>query len=351
MNIEPATIEELADAVRSHPHVLAVGARTKARLSAVAGYLTLVSTRRLLGVTEYEPDEFTFTALAGTPVRAIAATLAEEGQYLPFDPMLVEAGATIGGTVAAGLAGPGRHRFGGVRDFILGARFVDGRGRLLRVGGRVVKNAAGFDLPKFFVGSLGRFGVLAELTFKVFPRPSASSTLRIPVRDIDDACKLFAAVGAARWEAEAIDLPPAGDAALVRIAAPSEALVPILGDIIARHGGSVLGPETAKAGWSRLAEFEWAHTDGELLKIATTPAELPMLAAAVRAIAGARMHVSAAGNLALVSLPSGAPSWATPALTLRGRGPLFPGAKPAPAITAAVKRALDPDGRFPSFND
>jgi len=351
MNLEPATIDELAEAVRSAPRVLAVGARTKPRLSAVAGDVTLVSTRRLAGITEYEPDEFTFTALAGTPVRAIAAALAERGQYLPFDPMLAEAGATIGGTVAAGLAGPGRHRFGGVRDFILGARFVDGRGRLLRVGGRVVKNAAGFDLPKFFTGSLGRFGVLAELTFKVFPRPAASSTLRIPVRDIDEVCKLFAAIGVARWEADAIDLPPEDDAVLVRIAAPSGALVPILGEIIARHGGSVLGPETADAAWSRLGEFEWAHSDGELLKIATTPSALPMLDAAVRAVSGARMHVSVAGNLAFVSLPPGAPAWSSPALTLRGSGPLLPVARPAPAIAASVKRALDPDGRFPSLTD
>ena len=115
-------------------------------------------------------SEFTFTALAGTPVREIAAALAERGQYLPFDPMLREAGATLGGTVAAGLSGPGRFRYGGLRDFILGVRFVDGEGRLLRLGGKVVKNAAGFDLPKFFVGSLGRFGVLAEMTFKVFPK-------------------------------------------------------------------------------------------------------------------------------------------------------------------------------------
>lgn len=351
MNLEPANIEELQEAVRSHRHVLAVGARTKPRLSAVADYVTLVSTRRLSGITEYEPDEFTFTALAGTPVRDVAAALAEKGQYLPFDPMLVRTGATIGGTVAAGLAGPGRFRYGGLRDFILGVRFVDGRGRLLRVGGRVVKNAAGFDLPKFFTGSLGRFGVLAELTFKVFPRPAAARTVRIPVDGIRAACGLFAAAGAARWEADAVDMPPEGDAVLVRIAAPSEALDPLAGEIIARHGGVALDDATAAAAWSRLGEFGWAHADGELLKIATTPAALPALAASACAFEGARMHVSVAGNLVFVSLPPGAPAWRSPALTLRGKGPLLPGAKPAPAIAAAVKRALDPDGRFPSLAD
>src|SRR5262249_53592058 len=160
------TLNELAEAVQSSPKLLAVGARTKPGLSEVDW--PRLSTARLKGIVEYNPSEFTFTALAGTPVKEIAAALAERRQYLPFDPMLVDAGATLGGTVGAGLNGPGRFRFGGIRDFILGIRFVDGRGQLLRMGGKVVKNAAGFDLPKFFVGSMGRFGVLGELTFKVF---------------------------------------------------------------------------------------------------------------------------------------------------------------------------------------
>ncbi len=170
----PATPAELVDAVRSAPRALVVGAGTKSRLARVSDEFTRISTAKLTGLIEYEPSEFTFTALAGTPVREIAAALAEKGQYLPFDPMLAEAGATLGGTVAAGLGGPGRWRFGGLRDFILGVRFVDGEGRLLRLGGKVVKNAAGFDLPKFFVGSAGRFGGLAELSFKVFPRPTST---------------------------------------------------------------------------------------------------------------------------------------------------------------------------------
>jgi FAD/FMN-containing dehydrogenase len=103
--------------------------------------------------------------------------------------MLVDSGATLGGTVAAGLSGAGRFRFGGLRDFILGVRFVDGTGRVLRMGGKVVKDAAGFDLPKFFVGSLGRFGVLAQITFKVFPRPASTMTLRLSAATLEDACE------------------------------------------------------------------------------------------------------------------------------------------------------------------
>ena len=124
---------------------------------------------RLSGVLEYEPGEFTFTALAGTPLASVDSLLAEHGQYLPFDPPLAERGATLGGTVAAGLSGPGRYRYGGVRDFILGVRFVDGAGALVRGGGKVVKNAAGFDLPKLMVGSLGQLGVLVELTLQSLP--------------------------------------------------------------------------------------------------------------------------------------------------------------------------------------
>ena len=156
--LSPESIDQVAEAVRSSGRVLAVGRQTKPRLS--CSNATKLCLSKLRGILEYEPSEFTFTALAGTPLRDLVEALAQRGQYLPFDPLLVEAGATLGGTVAAGLSGPGRFRFGGLRDFILGARFVDGTGRLLRLGGKVVKNAAGFDLPKFFVGSLGRFGVL-----------------------------------------------------------------------------------------------------------------------------------------------------------------------------------------------
>ena len=111
-------------------------------------------------------------------MRDLITALAARGQYLPFDPILSRRGDDRrhrGGRSER----PGRFRFGGVRDFILGVRFVDGRGRLLRMGWQGGKNAAGFDLPKFFVGSLGRFGVLTELTFKVFPAPSSTMTLKL----------------------------------------------------------------------------------------------------------------------------------------------------------------------------
>src|SRR5262249_33630076 len=114
--LAPTSISELVDAVRSTPRLIPVCAGTKSRLSAVDA--TPISMAGIRGIIEYEPSEFTFTALAGTPVAEIANALRERGQYLPFDPMWQEAGATLGGTVASGLSGPGRFRFGGLRDFI-----------------------------------------------------------------------------------------------------------------------------------------------------------------------------------------------------------------------------------------
>src|SRR5438552_4042844 len=98
--MQPANTREAVEAVRSAAHVIAVGAETKPRLSAIEA--AKISTLALSGMIEYEPSEFTFTALAGTPVRDISRALAERGQYLPFDPMFAEAGATLGGTIASG---------------------------------------------------------------------------------------------------------------------------------------------------------------------------------------------------------------------------------------------------------
>jgi glycolate oxidase FAD binding subunit len=359
-SLAPTTPAELAEAVRAHPRVLAVGARTKPRLSQVPDDVTLISTKGLRGIVEYEPAEFTFTALAGSSVREIGQALAEKGQYLPFDPMWVEAGATMGGTVAAGVSGPGRFRFGGVRDFILGVRFVDGLGRLLRMGGKVVKNCAGFDLPKFFVGGLGRYGALAEVTFKVFPSPASRLTLKLTVGDAEAAAKVFTDAANSRWELDALDLLPDGQTICLRLAGPVSALETISREILSRWPGQALSAVEADAAWAELREFHWAHPGGALVKVAITPSVVPPLAAAARSFDGSRVHFSAGGNVAFVSLPSSIPATALPerlrslslqAVTLSGNGPLWCGARTNSAIAPAVKQALDPQNRFPLIDD
>src|SRR5690606_24783111 len=191
----PDHVDDVVAAVGAHTRVVPHGALTKAPLVAADESAVRLDMTGLTGVTEYDPGEFTFSARAGTPVRAISDRLGRHGQCMPFDPPLAQRGATIGGTVASGLNGPGRLRFGGLRDFIIGVTFVDGTGRRVRGGGRVVKNAAGFDLPKLLVGSAGRLGVIVEATFKVFPLPQAWRTVRITCRDIERSAALIAALG------------------------------------------------------------------------------------------------------------------------------------------------------------
>jgi glycolate oxidase FAD binding subunit len=347
--LTPSTPAELADAVLSAPRVAVTGAGTKPRLAAVGEGFARISTARLTGIVDYEPSEFTFTARAGTPLREIVATLGERGQYLPFDPPLAEAGATLGGTVAAGLSGPGRVRFGGLRDFILGVQFVDGAGRLLRLGGRVVKNAAGFDIPKFFVGGAGRFGALAELTFKVFPRPFAVRTLRLAAPDIPAAVSILTAAANTRWEPDALELAPDTPAVFLRLAGPEAALDALTAEVLARFPGTALTPAEADDFWRGLALFRWSHADGSLAKIALVPAQVPAFAALLRATPGSRGWVGAGGNLGYLSLPAGTPvpALAWPAVTLRGEGPLWPGPSRSFEAMRAVKAALDPQNRFP----
>lgn len=350
---EPATPAELAAAVRAAPRVVVAGAGTKPRLSAVSNEWRRIGTRRLAGMVEYEPSEFTFTARAGTPVAEVAAELAAKGQYLPFDPLFAAAGATLGGTVAAGLNGPGRFRYGGLRDFLLGVTLVDGEGRLLRLGGRVVKNAAGFDVPKFLVGSAGRFAALAEVTFKVFPRPPAVRTLRLSADGLPAQVALLTALSGGRWEPDALDAPLGGPGVLVRLAAPEAALDALAADILARWPGVVLPADEAAALWAGVNAFAWAHPEGTWLKVPVTPAGLPDLASRLRNVADARGWLSAGGNLAYLSLPAGVPlpDLGRPALTLRGDAPLWPGAGPRPDVLRAVKAALDPVNRFPGLDD
>ena len=142
----------------------------------LAGELLDVSA--LSGITHCEPTELVISARAGTPVTVLEHELAAHDQMLAFEPPLFEGRATIGGTVASGLSGPRRAYCGAVRDFVLGVELIDGRGQLLRFGGKVIKNVAGFDVSRLMAGSLGTLGLLTEITVKTVPRPRAECTLR-----------------------------------------------------------------------------------------------------------------------------------------------------------------------------
>jgi glycolate oxidase FAD binding subunit len=136
----------------------------------------------LLGVTEHEPTELVVTAPAGQRLVELEAQLAEHGQCLAFEPPRFAPGSTVGGVVAAGLAGPSRAAAGSLRDAVLGVAMVSGSGELLRFGGRVIKNVAGYDVSRLVAGSLGILGVIVEVSLKVLPRADAEATLRFDLK-------------------------------------------------------------------------------------------------------------------------------------------------------------------------
>lgn len=132
----------------------------------------------LSGIAHCEPTELVISARAGTLLEELERELAMHGQMLAFEPPRFAGRATIGGAVASGLSGPRRASSGPLRDFVLGVEMIDGRGELLRFGGKVIKNVAGFDVSRLMAGSMGTLGLLTEITLKTVPRPRAQCTLR-----------------------------------------------------------------------------------------------------------------------------------------------------------------------------
>ncbi len=130
------------------------------------------------GIVNYEPTELVLTARAGTPLGEIEAALAEQGQALAFEPPSFGEHSSIGGVIAAGLSGPSRPYAGSARDMVLGLRLLNGKGEIMRFGGEVMKNVAGYDVSRLNVGALGTLGVILEVSLKVLPAPAVSATMK-----------------------------------------------------------------------------------------------------------------------------------------------------------------------------
>lgn len=138
----------------------------------------LLETTALAGIVSYEPSELVITAGAGTPLLELEALLAAHGQCLPFEPPHFSASSTMGGVVASGLSGPARASVGGVRDYVLGVKIINGKGEQLTFGGQVMKNVAGYDVSRLMAGSMGTLGLITEVSLKVLPVAPAEATLR-----------------------------------------------------------------------------------------------------------------------------------------------------------------------------
>jgi glycolate oxidase FAD binding subunit len=359
MTLQPTTIEELQQAVLSGPKLRVRAGGTKPALSGPIGDSPALDLSRLSRIVDYTPEECTFTALPGTPIAIIAHLLAAERQYLPFDPPLTAAGATLGGTVAAGLNGACRYRYGGIRDFLIGARIVDGCGRLIRSGGKVVKNAAGFLLHHAMVGSCGRFGVLAELSLKVFPAAEARATIRIQTATFSQALDLLALLRRTQFELEAVDFA-APSTLWIRIGGFASALPQRVASLRSALGGpsDVLDDVEDERVWSEAREFAWMPRETTLVRVPLPLSRIPALDAVV-AGGGAARRYAVGGNVALLAWPGDVSvlDSALGVLGLTGQvligrpGRPFIGNTAPNEIAERVRRVLDPDGRFALLDD
>ncbi|HIG29889.1 MAG TPA: FAD-binding protein [Verrucomicrobiales bacterium] len=358
MTIRPRSSEEVALAVCESSHVLAVGGNTKPALT-MSHEGDFIDLSGLSGIVEYEPSEYVFSAKAGTPIEKVQATLREHGQYMPFDPPFADEGSTLGGMVASGLNGPGRLRFGGIRDFLIGVTFVDGRGRLIKGGGKVVKNAAGFDFPKFLVGSLGCFGILTEVSFKVFPEPRKFLTLRLSSGNLETGIEKVRCVAGSPLEPDGMELNSAGDVFL-RIGGAESALPKRADRILLELGGlgEPIATEEADKFWRNANSFGWASPNAILAKVPVTPNRIIELDEFLSSF-GATRRYGVACNVAWVAWPPGSAVTELD-LGLRKRGlrglvfrgqveHVYLGEWTDGVITKAVKAAFDPDHKFPSI--
>jgi len=188
---------------------------------------------------------------------------------LGFEPPFVDAGATLGGTVAAGLAGPRRAYSGAVRDFILGANFVNGKGEIITAGGKVMKNVAGFDLFRPMAGAMGTLGVLLKLAFRVIPRPEEERTLlheendeRSALKKMGDWAVKTQAISAAAWDGSNIRIRLSGSAASIE------------------HGHRQIGGDFVADGnyWQDLNNFrlDFFQQQGRLWRLSVAPMSEPI---------------------------------------------------------------------------
>jgi glycolate oxidase FAD binding subunit len=276
----PEAVQSLAEQVRAAADA---GSRLRLRGGGTKDFYggalegETLDTRVHAGVVRYDPTELVVTVRGGTALAELEGTLAEKGQMLPFEPphfAPAGAAATVGGCVAAGLSGPRRVAAGALRDFVLGAALLDGRARVLRFGGEVMKNVAGYDVARLLAGSLGTLGVLLEVSLKVLPRPVEEQTLCLELTQEAAIAQLNAWAGqplpisASAWYDGRLHLRLSGAAAALRAARE-------------RIGGERLVGEAGAAFWESVREQTHPFFAGEAplwrlaLPSTTPPLALP----------------------------------------------------------------------------
>lgn len=311
----------------------------------------VLDTRVLEGISSYEPTELVVTARCGTSLAELEATLAEQGQCLPFEPPHFGPGATVGGMVAAGLSGPSRAAVGAVRDYVLGATLLNGRGEVLSFGGQVMKNVAGYDVSRLLAGSMGTLGVILEVSLKVLPVAPATATLRFAMDEAEAIRRLNEwggqplPINASAWWDGTLVLRLRGALAAVNAA-------------ITKLGGELIDPAHATPFWNGLRhqhdEFftkAAAAVDGgaRLWRLSVPPVTPPLALPGEQLIewGGAQRWICSAAPASLVrDSAAKAGGHATLFRGDKGAGAFAPLKAPLDRIHRELKKAFDPNGVF-----
>jgi len=361
-------LQELRKAVASSLAIAVRGNCTKnALLSASTDENRVaIDSTSLDGIVTYDPSEFLITAKTGTRISTLAAALAENGQYLPFDPVLKDAGATLGGTIASGISGPDRMLYGGLRDFVMEVELIDGLGRLVRGGGKVVKNSAGFDVPKLMVGSYGRLGVVTEATLKVFPKPPAFLTQRFQFESTSSTLAAMQKLQTNPLPISAIEIEPPTQL-VVRYAGRAEAL-----GIVATRAEQLLGQSALQSNasepesfyWSQLSEFAFVAAGRSLVRVSMSGRKLLALEQSLQSLIGVEsVRYSCGASVAwlavtpecdYIELDRILVALSLAAVVVRdgvsqGKGLQRLGDQSWVAFSDRIQKAMDPQRKFPAF--
>lgn len=303
--MKPTTEIEMAEAIATAKGPLEiVGGDTRKIGRAVTGERLDVS--GLSGITLYEPGALTLVAQAGTPMAEVEAVLAAENQRLAFEPIdyrrLQGTGGepTIGGVVATNSCGPRRIQAGACRDSLIGVRFVDGSGNVLKNGGRVMKNVTGYDLVKLMAGSYGTLGVLTEVSFKVQPAPEASATVVIEgLSDTDAVAALAAALGSP-FDVNGTAHDPVAGLTAVRVEGLAGSVEYRAAELVKKLSGRVVNFD-----WAAVRDLHgFADKKGDVWRFSVKPSDGPILGERLRE-KGAKLLYDWGGGLVWACAPSG----------------------------------------------
>jgi glycolate oxidase FAD binding subunit len=346
----------LAETARAASPFRICGAQSKnsmaGPLALAAAEIALTGLRRVL---RYEPRDLTISVEAGLPWAELSQLLENEGQMLPLDPPFATR-ATVGGVVSANTSGPRRRLYGSARDMVIGMRFATLQGKLIDSGGMVVKNVAGLDMAKLMIGSFGTLAAIAQVNFRVYPKPKLLRTFRWQGGKRDEAIEQRDAVLRGPLQPMAIDLLKAdGDYTLLVEAGGSEA-------VLARYGRELdafeaLDEIEARERWLAVRETAptWlaAHPEGAVIRVSCTLGEVgtvienlpgPALARAGTGVCyGYFEHAEAAGEWA-ASTRTGAAVVEFAPQTYREHATLWPAPGNDLGLMKQVKHMFDPQG-------